>query len=375
MIYDVAIIGAGIAGASVAAELDPRLSVILIEAEDQPGYHATGRSVAFWDECYGGPDVQPLTSASGPFLARPDPSFAEASLLKPRGVLYLGEEADRVSMQAFLARFSAQGVRLDWLERDAVTAKIPGLYTNWTIGVFGTDCSDIDVSALHQAYLRRARRNEVAMLLRSPVTSIWQTADVWSLAAGLEQVQSRLIVNASGAWADRIATMAGIEPLRHQPYRRTVAQVRTAPAAPDTLPLVIHHGGDFYFKPEPGGRIWLSPHDETPCAAGDVAAEELDVALAIDRLAGVVDWKVAAVERRWAGLRSFAPDRLPVYGYDPANPAFFWCTGQGGFGIQTAPAAAKLCAALIERRAVGGMVAGIDAAKFKPGRFVRLDDV
>lgn len=371
MIYDVAIIGAGMAGASVAAELDPRLSVVLIEAEDQPGYHATGRSVAFWEECYGGPDVQPLTSASGPFLARPDPSFAEAGFLKPRGVLYLGEEADHVSMQAFLAQFTAQGVRLAWCDRDAVLAKVPNLLPKWTIGVFGTECSDIDVSALHQAYLRRARRNEVATLLRFRVGSIRQSAGVWSLGAGAETIHSRLIVNASGAWADEIAAMAGVAPLGHQPYRRTVAQIRTTPASPDTLPLVIHYGGSFYFKPEPGGRIWLSPHDETPCGAGDVAAEELDVALAIDRLAGVVDWKVDHIERRWAGLRSFAPDRLPVYGHDPANPGFFWCTGQGGFGIQTAPAASKLCAALVEGRPPDAVTSGINAQKFNPSRFLK----
>jgi D-arginine dehydrogenase len=369
VIYDIAIIGAGIAGASVAAELDPRLSVVLIEAEDQPGYHATGRSVAFWEECYGGPDIQPLTSASGPFLARPDPSFAEASFLKPRGVLYIGEETDCTSLEAFYTQFTLQGVHLELLGQAAVAAKVPGLKPNWPLGVYGRDCSDIDVSALHQAYLRRASRSGVVMLLRSRVASIGQTGGIWSLAAGKKTIQSRLIVNAGGAWADHVATMAGVAPVGHQSYRRTVAQIRTIPAAPDALPLVIHHGGDFYFKPEPGGRIWLSPHDETPFDAGDVAAEEYDVALAIDRLAGVVNWDVNAVERRWAGLRSFAPDRLPVYGYDVANPGFFWCTGQGGFGIQTAPAAGKLCAGLIEGRTADPMVAGIDATRFAPRRF------
>ena len=369
MIYDVAIIGAGIAGASVAAELDPRLSVLLIEAEDQPGYHATGRSAAFWDECYGGPDIQPLTSASGPFLSQPEPDFAPVSFLKRRGVLYVGEASDRVSLAAFHDQFSAQGVQLNWLEQSEIAVKIPGVKPRWTVGVFGPGCSDIDVSALHQAYLKRARKNGVVPLLRSRVTGLRHAAGLWSISAGGAVVEARLIVNAAGAWADDIARLAGVMPLGHQAYRRTVAQVRTHPPAPDALPLVIHHGGKFYFKPEPGGRIWLSPHDETPHLPGDVAAEEFDVATAIDRLAGVTDWTVDAVERRWAGLRSFAPDRRPVYGHDPGNSGFFWCTGQGGFGIQTSPAASKLCAALIEQRVPDPVLAGIDPARFAPDRF------
>jgi D-arginine dehydrogenase len=369
MKYDVAIIGAGMAGASVAAELDPALSVILIEAEDQPGYHSTGRSAAFWDECYGGPIVQPLTTLSGPFLAHPEPDFADVSFLKRRGVLYLGEECDREALRAFLEQFRDQGVHLEWLERAEVAAKIVGVSNKWSVGVFGPNCSDIDVAALHQAYLRRARKNDVEVMVHSRVTDIQSVSGEWTLSANGKAIRSSVIVNASGAWADEIAQLAGVAPIGHQAYRRTVAQVRTTPAAPDALPLVIHHGGEFYFKPEPGGRLWLSPHDETPSLAADVAAEELDVALAIDRMSHVVDWKIDAVERKWAGLRSFAPDRLPVYGYDPANAAFFWCTGQGGFGIQTAPAAAKLCVSLIERRPLDPDIAPIDPARFAPDRF------
>jgi D-arginine dehydrogenase len=132
---------------------------------------------------------------------------------------------------------------------------------------------------------------------------------------------------------------------------------------------VIDAAGRFYFKAEAGGRLWLSPHDETPVPAQDVAAEEIDVAIAIDRLEQVVDWRIVRRERAWAGLRSFAPDRAPVYGYDARAPGFFWCAGQGGFGIQTAPAAAMMAAAVLLGRALPDELADVDPERYAPTRF------
>jgi D-arginine dehydrogenase len=370
MVYDVAIIGAGMAGASLAAELHHRQSVILIEAEDQPGFHATGRSAAFWDECYGGLDVQPLTTASGPLLQAPSEDFASDSFLRPRGSLYIGRSDDEAGLRAFYSKFTAQGVRLEWLDHDQMLNHIPGLRTDWCFGVRGPDCSDIDVAALHQAYLRKAKRNAVDLALRARLMSASRSNDIWSLQAGNETIEARIVVNATGAWANDIARLCNASPIQHNPFRRTVAQVQTAPLAPSFLPLVIDYRGQFYFKPEGQGRLWLSPHDETPSLAMDVAAEEMDVATAIDRLENATDWKVERVERSWAGLRTFSPDRKPVFGFDPNQPSFFWCTGQGGFGIQTAPAAAKLCAALIEERSLPEDLKGIDPAAFAPGRFI-----
>ena len=362
MIFDVAIVGAGMAGASLAASLDPRLSVLLLEAEDHPGYHATGRSAAFWDECYGGPQIQPLTTASGDFLKSGD-------FLRPRGSLYIGRDADAAGLRAFNDEFSALGVHLAPLDHAQAARHVPGLKPDWTHAVYGRDCSDIDVAGLHHAYLAQAKRNGAVLALRAPVTRADFSKGHWTLAARGEAFQARLLVNAAGAWADEIAELASVRALGHRPMRRTIVQLRTTPPAPGTLPLVIDFGGQFYFKPESGGKLWLSPHDETPSLPSDVAAEELDVAIAIDRLAEAVDCSVETVERRWAGLRTFAQDRLPVYGHDPAQPAFFWCTGQGGFGIQTAPAAARLCAALIEGRAPDADLSRIDPAHFAPGRF------
>ena len=148
-----------------------------------------------------------------------------------------------------------------------------------------------------------------------------------------------------------------------------MVQIAVDPPAEPGLPLVIDALERFYFKPEGGGRIWLSPNDETPCDPCDCAPEEYDVALAIDRLGGAVDWRVARVEHAWAGLRSFAPDRLPVYGFDPEAPAIFWCAGQGGFGIQTAPAASKLAASLLLGRPPDLLVEAIDPEPYRPDRF------
>jgi D-arginine dehydrogenase len=369
MIYDIAIIGAGIAGASLAAELDERMSVVLIEAEDRPGYHATGRSAAFWDECYGGPEIQPLTSASGGFLSCPPSDFSDQGFLSPRGSLYLGQREDEPELRAFYEKFSSQGVKLALLDPLEVRSRVPGLRDRWTLAVHAPDCSDIDVATLHQAYLRQAKHKGVDLATNARVSRLDFGGGFWQIKVPNCNLKARRIVNAAGAWADEVAEMARISPLGHQPFRRTVAQICVAPAAPPSLPLVIDFKGNFYFKPDTGGRLWLSPHDETPSAPCDAAVEEIDLAVAIDNFEKAVDWTVKTVERCWAGLRTFAPDRLPVFGFDKDVPSFFWCTGQGGFGIQTAPAAAKLCAALVEGRTLNSNFSDIDPRKFAPDRF------
>jgi len=148
-----------------------------------------------------------------------------------------------------------------------------------------------------------------------------------------------------------------------------MVQLRVGRAGLKDLPLIDDWAGTFYFKGEGDRSIWLSPHDEIDSAPCDAAPEEVDVATAIARFESVVDWPIEAVDRRWAGLRNFAPDRLPVYGFDTAQPGFFWCAGQGGFGIQTAPAAAKMAAALLLREPPDPMVAHIDPLPFSPARF------
>jgi D-arginine dehydrogenase len=365
--FDVAIIGGGIAGAGLASELAGHLRVLLLEAEAQSGYHATGRSVAFWTESYGGSEVQPLTTASGSFLRTPPPDFADRPLMIKRGALHIGTVKDEQFSKSLLADFATSAVAIDPIDFAEIKKRVPSIRDEWTIGLYEPECCDIDVAALLAAYLRHAKRQGATCRYNSFVKAVKFSAGKWSIETGQGQYTARRIVNAAGAWADQVALISGVDPIGIKPFRRTVVQLATEPTfLPDT-PLVIGLDGNFYFKPDLQGRIWLSPHDEAPATACDAAPEEYDVALAIDRFQQVVDCGTLTVEHKWAGLRSFAPDRCPVIGYDPAIPEFFWLAGQGGFGIQTAPAVSKLAASLIcsQIRAPEGITAG----KYGPGRF------
>lgn len=354
--HDIAIVGAGIAGATLAAAIGDRARVLLLEAEDQPGYHSTGRSAAFWSETYGGPAIQPLTSASRSALT---------PFLQPLGSLHLGRAEDEGAIDALLAAFADTAVEL---ARVDPATRLPGLRSDWVHGIWEPSCCYIDVAGLHAAALAEARLAGAPLVTGARLHAAERRDGEWQLATTAGAFTAPVLVNAAGAWADPVAALAGAAPLGIRPYRRTMVQLRTEPAPPAGLPHVTDIAGRFYFKPEAGGKLWLSPHDETPVEAHDCAPEELDVAVAIDRFEQVVDWRVAALERRWAGLRSFAPDRLPVHGWDADVPGLFWCAGQGGFGIQTAPAAARMAAALLLGE--GEMPAGVDPARYSASRFL-----
>lgn len=369
MIHDFLIIGAGIAGASLATELAAVGKTIVLEAEDIPGYHATGRSAAFWSETYGGPSVQPLTSASHAFLTRPPGDFAEHSFLRKRGALHIANQDGYADLAAFTQEFGETNVPLEPLADFALARHCPGLRNQWDRAVWEPGCADIDVGGLHQSYLGVAKKLGCTVRCSSPVTALERQQDYWRAMANGEWIEARIVVNAAGAWADPVAEMAGIPRIGIHPYRRTIIQLRTD-RAPESLPLIIDATGKFYFKGEGRGRIWLSPHDETPVEPGDVAPEEIDIARAIDRFEKVVDWEAIAVEKNWAGLRSFAPDRLPVYGFDPRAGGFFWCAGQGGFGIQTAPAAARMACALILNEAMSAELSAVNPDLYAPVRFI-----
>ncbi|MEM1196192.1 MAG: FAD-dependent oxidoreductase [Pseudomonadota bacterium] len=361
-LYDFAVIGAGIAGASLAAELSPYARVLVLEAEETPGYHSTGRSAAFWEECYGGPGVVPLTLPSGEYLR-------DHGFLRPRGGLYIGQARDKAKMDEFVQSFDGTGVTIERLGRQALTERVPYTREEWCDAMWEPACADIDVAALHQHYLKALKQGGAHLVCRARVTRLEREQGGWRIAcASGATFRAARVINAAGAWADGCAQMAGARPLGITPLRRTVAQLRVAPAAPDDLPLVLDINGGFYFKSD-NGRLWLSPHDEIPTVPCDAAPEEIDVALAIDRFQTVTDWRIEAVERRWAGLRSFSPDRLPVYGPDPEVEGFMWFAGQGGFGIQTSPAAARLAAQIALGLGVDAMTANIDPSAYSPARY------
>jgi D-arginine dehydrogenase len=360
--FDFAVIGAGIAGASVAAKLAPHASVVLLEAEDVAGYHSTGRSAANWHETLGGPKVQPLTKASFHHLE-------VSGFLRPRITIEVADSAGLPLLDQLDAEFTGTGAKLRRVDADELAHLIPRVKPVLVAGLIEEDCADIDVGALHAQYMGNFKRAGGTLLTDARVLKIGCDGDAWKLQAGAHPVGARVLINAAGGWADQVAELAGVAPIGIQPTRRTIAQIRVDGDIPEDHPFVIDVAGEYYFRPEGHNRFWVCPHDETPVEPHDVAPEELDIAIAIYRFETVTDWRVVAVERKWAGLRSFAPDRLPVYGYDPVVPNFFWCAGQGGYGIQTAPAAAELCAALLLDRTPDSLVAHIDPSPFSPSRF------
>jgi D-arginine dehydrogenase len=362
--FDVIIIGGGIAGASLGAEIAAKRRTLIIEAEDQCGYHTTGRSAAFWLAHYGGPSVMPLTLASGPLLEQGWPT-GERSWLRTRGGITIARTymdlRDALSM-------NSRAAPLTEIKRAELERRIPGLRAGWDYGVLDPSCADIDVAGLHQACLAQFRRNGGKVLCSAQLRSAHRWGDQWVVEAGADRFTATDLVNAAGAWADEVAERCGARSLGIRPFRRTITQLRIGKMGLRDLPLINDALERFYFKGEADNRVWVSPHDETASEPCDAAAEEIDVATAIDRFESVVDWPVEAVERSWAGLRSFARDRVPVFGFDSA-PGLFWCAGQGGFGIQTAPAAAKLCAALLLGEDPADSLPRVKAAAFSPHRF------
>jgi len=355
MTADVAIIGAGMAGASLASFLGDRARVTLIEGEALPGYHTTGRSAAFYAETYGGPGVQPLTTASRDFFLSPPAGFAGGPLLTPRGGLHVAAADGADILDDLAADFAGSGVRIERVRAGDV---VPSMADGWAgAALWEPDCRDIDVAALHQGFLASARRSGARLVTDAMVRAITRQAGRWRIDTSAGAIEADVLVNAAGAWGDDIAALAGVAPLGLQPLRRTVVVADVAPVPAPDLPVVIAADGSFYFKPD-AGRLWVSPHDETPDAPSDVQPDELDVAIALDRLERATAFRVRRVERAWAGLRTFAPDRLPVFGHDPDAPDFVWCVGQGGFGIQTAPAAGRLLAEHL---------LGLDAEQILPG--------
>ena len=323
--------------------------------------HSTGRSAAFWLESYGGATVAQLTTASRSFLDSPPKDFSEHGFLRTRGDLHIsrGELPEL-----------PPGVEARVVERAELESMVAGIRPEWRRALFEPGCADIDVAGLHFAYLRKLRRSGGEVRTGTALDNARYAEGAWDI--GLLDgscLTASVIVNAAGAWADSVAMACGAAPIGIAPKRRTMVQLRVGRSGLRDLPLVDDAEGSFYFKGEGDRTVWLSPHDEIDTDPCDAAPDELDVAIAIDRFEKAVDWPVEAVERRWAGLRSFAPDRVPVYGFDPDAPTFFWCAGQGGFGIQTAPAAAKMAAAVLLGGEPDEAVGHIDAAAFSPARF------
>jgi D-arginine dehydrogenase len=347
---DVIIAGAGIAGASAGYFLSASHQVVILEREDQPGYHATGRSAALFTETYGNATIRALTAGARPFFEAPPEGFADTPLLTPRGLLFVGRADQQEALDGQFAEVSAlvSGVRR--IPAEQCLEHCPLLRTGYAAGgLLEPDCMDIDVAALHQGYLKGVKAQGGRIATGAGILSLRPDARYgWVAETTQGAFAAPVVVNAAGAWADEVAALAGIRPAGLQPRRRTVLLVD----APDGLdpshwPMVVDADEAFYFKPD-AGRLLLSPADETPSPPCDAQPEEIDMAVAVDRIEQATTLEVRRIARKWAGLRTFASDKTMIAGFEPGAKGFFWLAGQGGYGIQTSPSMGRIAAALID---------------------------
>lgn len=364
---DIIVIGAGIAGASAASLLSKSKDVVILEMEDQPGYHTTGRSAALFTVNYGSEAVQALTKASKNFFMQPPNGFCEVPLLTERGIIHLA----RVDQLEQLEIFKKSNPTLERLSQAELAELIPYLNSDHIVaGLSEPDASDIDVAALHQGYLKQAKHNGAKLYCNQRVLSLRYENKMWSLESGKQFYQAPIVVNAAGAWADEIAILAGIKPVGLRALKRTAAVVKfDKPINPDMC-FLNDIDENWYCKPE-GSHLFLSPEDEVPSPACDAWADDMDVAMAIDQITNILNIEPIKVEASWAGLRVFSPDRDFVIGYDTVENGFFWLAGQGGYGIQTAPAVASIASSLIlgENISLELKKFGVSASVFSPDRF------
>ena len=368
--FDVAVIGAGIAGASAAAALAETARVVVLEREAFPGYHSTGRSAALFSEIYGSAPVRALSRASRDFFYAPPDGFGETPFVRARGALHIATAAQLPALAEFSALPDVAPAVRRVEEDEALTLcpiLRPGLIAG---GALELGSADIDVDALHQAYLRRLRALGGEIRVETEVLGLARGDGGWRIETPAGPVAAKVVVNAAGAWADRVAALAGARAIGLEPRRRT-ALIVEAPADMDPRgwPMVIDIDEQFYFRPD-GGALLLSPGDETPSEPCDAQPGELDIAIAVDRVQAATTLEVRRVRRSWAGLRSFVADRNPVVGFAPDAAGFFWLAGQGGYGIQTAPAMGRLAAALVRGEGVPAEMkaCGVAAADLAPGR-------
>lgn len=352
-IFDCVIVGAGIAGVSLAYELSRDRSVLVLETEAQPAYHATGRSAAFFTELFGNETIRSLTSASREFFEDPPTGFSSQPLLTPRGALYLGRDGQHVAVEKFYDEVAGRVSGLSLESAEFAYACVPILREGAVSAcVFEADARQIDVDGLLQGFLRKFRTNGGHLESNARFTTAEYERGHWTVHAGIETFRGKLLIDAAGAWADEVACLVGADPVGLAPMRRTVCII-DGPKGFDIAqwPAVTDIDHSFYFLPD-AGRLLLSPADETPMPPCDVYPDDIDIARAVDRLEATTTITVSRVIQQWAGLRTFAPDRTPVVGPDPKLDGFFWYAGQGGYGIQTAPALARCGAAMIRGEAV-----------------------
>ncbi|MBV7393790.1 NAD(P)/FAD-dependent oxidoreductase [Mameliella sediminis] len=360
---DILVIGGGMAGVSVAARMAAEARVALLEAEANLGYHATGRSAAIFIRNYGNATLRALNAHSVPFFEAPD-EIDEAPLLTPRGELLLAGEDEMPALESY-----AQGAEgLERLTASQAQDLVPILRPDRiAAAIYESDAQDIDVDRMLQGFARLLRARGGQIRTGARITAMSRDKGLWTVETDQGRFAAPIVVNAAGAWASPVARMAGALPIPVTPCRRSAALL-PAPEAMDggRWPLFGSVSETWYAKPD-AGRLMVSPADEDPVEPQDAWADDMVLAEGLHRYEQAVTVPVTRVERSWAGLRSFAPDRTPVVGPDPLAEGFFWLAGQGGYGIQTAPALSRIAAEICLGRTDDGLAPL--AAALSPARF------
>ncbi|WP_323776365.1 FAD-binding oxidoreductase [Leisingera sp.] len=374
-IYDIAIIGGGITGTSVAYFLGNQRSVVLLEQEASLGYHATGRSAAEFTRRFHSDVTGRLTQASAAFMTSPPEGFSQVDLLRRRGNLLIAqaEKADylRQVFEKEQANTPDGAAPVEFLSVELALEKMPFLDPDWVKGAFyDPDCWDVEVENLLQGYSRSSKKAGTEFRQSAALISARREGSNWILETAGGELRARTVVNAAGAWADPVAQMCGASPLGIIPHRRTAISVKVPGYDTAEMPEVNEIDEVFYFKSD-AGQLMVSPADETPVAPHDAWPEELDIAYAAHYLSECTTLEVNHVAHSWAGLRTFAADRLPVIGFSGQAEGLFWLAGVGGYGIQTSPAVGQIAAALLTgaELPIDVVNAGVTAAIFSPSRF------
>ena len=369
---DIAIIGGGIAGASLAWRLGAQQRVVLIERESQCGYHTTGRSAALYMESYGPPGVRALTRASRAFFESPPDGFSDLPLLGPRGVLHLAFEGQQAELEQARTELAPGCPRLQVLDAAGAVALAPCLRADRVIGaLLDPDAQDMDVDAIHQGFLRGFRRAGGKLRTGSGVAGAERLADGWRLTLDDgSQLTATTVVNAAGAWADVLAQVFGVAPIGIVPKRRS-AFTFPAPDGIDAThwPAIISADENWYIKPD-AGQLLGSPANADPVPPHDVQPEEIDIATGIYYIEEITTLQIRRPSHVWAGLRTFAPDGNLVNGFDAQIPGFYWVVGQGGYGIQTCAAMGEAAACLIRHQPLPQVLVaeGLTSEMLSPNR-------
>lgn len=367
---DFLIIGAGVSGAAAGYELVKSGKVVMLEAEDAPGYHSTGRSAALFTRNYGPALVRAISSASFDFLSNPPAGFADHPLLTPRGGMSVALHGDEARLDQVLALGTQEHPILELSVEDALE-RAPLLRRDQIArAVIEPGVLDMDVDAIHRGFLKGMKEGGGKVVTSAQVTELTPTASGWQVKAGGETYQAKTVINAAGAWANQIGLLAGAKSIGLVPKRRTAILI-DPPAGMDIskMPAVDFAGGETYIKPS-SGKLMASPGDQTPVEPQDIQPDEMDIAVLADWLERHTQLTIRRIDHSWAGLRSFVADEMPVAGFDPALENFFWLAGQGGFGIMMSATLGRITANLINQGNIPNDLTarGISAEALAPQR-------